>query len=175
MKISNKTDYALRTLFFLADNYSAGPVPISELARKNVVPKRFLEHILLDLKSQGWVSSRPGKNGGYQLSKRPDQISMGKVVRLFDGLLAPIHCVSINRYRPCPLESRCRFRYVFLQVRNQTAESMDRATLASVVACSDRGRKRKPETTMLRKRNHEGLTLAKKPRHSVKYRKTKKP
>jgi Rrf2 family protein len=142
MKISNKTDYALRTLFFLAENYSAEPVPIAELARKNAVPKRFLEHILLDLKSQGWVKSRPGKNGGYQLAKRPDQISMGKVVRFFDGLLAPIHCVSVNRYRPCPLEGRCRFRSVFLQVRNQTAESMDRATLASVAAGS--GRRRKP-------------------------------
>ena len=81
MKISNKTDYDLRTLVFLADHYSAGPVPITELARKNAIPKWFQEYILLDLKSQGWVNSKPDKNGGYQLSKRPEQISMGKVVR----------------------------------------------------------------------------------------------
>jgi Rrf2 family protein len=161
MKISNKTDYALRTLFFLAGHSLAEPVSISELARKNAIPKRFLEHILLELKSQGWVSSKPGKNGGYRLSKRPDQISMGKVVRFFDGLLAPIHCVSTNRYRSCPLEGRCRFSHVFLQVRNQTAELMDRATLAIVAAGSDRERKHRPEGTPYGKRKHERSSLIK--------------
>jgi Rrf2 family protein len=67
----------------------------------NDVPKRFLEHIMLDLKEQGWVASSPGCKGGYVLARPPDQITMGRVVRYFDGLLAPIGCASVTHYEPC--------------------------------------------------------------------------
>jgi len=132
MKISKKADYALRALFTLVEHYGRGPIPIRELARRNDAPKRFLEHIMLDLKSQGWVESVPGKNGGYVLSKRPEKISMGEIVRHFDNLLSPINCISVSQYERCSQESVCRFRRVFLQIRNDTARLMDSATLASV-------------------------------------------
>jgi Rrf2 family protein len=132
MKISKKTDYALRVLFYLADHYEAGPIPIGKLARQNAVPKKFLEHIMLDLKSQGWVRSVPGKKGGYELAKNPDRIAMGEVVRYFDGLIAPINCVSVNQYETCSQEARCRFRHLFLEIRDNTARTMDRASLRSV-------------------------------------------
>src|SRR5512143_3578279 len=90
MRISMKTDYALRALFTLVEHYGRGPIPIRELARRNEIPKRFLEQILLDLKSQGWVNSQPGKQGGYVLAKEPERITMGQIVRHFDGILAPI-------------------------------------------------------------------------------------
>lgn len=134
MKISKKSDYALRVLFTLVEHYGRGPIPIRELARRNEVPKRFLEHILLDLKSQGWVDSLPGKNGGYVLAQKPEKITMGQVVRYFDSVLSPIGCVSAKQYERCTQESVCRFRRVFLDVRNQTAKTMDHATLASVFA-----------------------------------------
>lgn len=134
MKVSKKSDYALRVLFSLVEQYKQGPISIRELANRNHVPKRFLEHILLDLKSQDWVDSKPGKSGGYLLAKDPQEINMGQVVRFFDNLLAPINCVSVSKYEKCILEVDCRFRRIFLQIRNETAHLMDNASLASIFA-----------------------------------------
>ncbi len=131
MKISKKSDYAIRVLMTLVECYGREPISIRELASRNAVPKRFLEHIMLDLKSQGWVSSLPGKTGGYMLAQSPEEISMGQIVRYFDSLLAPINCVSVNQYEQCSQESSCRFRRVFLDVRNETARLMDNTTLAA--------------------------------------------
>lgn len=134
MKLSMKTDYALRVLFTLVEHHKRGPIPIRELARRNEVPKRFLEHIMLEMKAQGWVESLAGKHGGYLLAKAPDKITMGQVVRHFDGLLAPIGCVSTSNYERCSQEPVCRFRRVLLEARNFTSRLMDRSTLASVFA-----------------------------------------
>ena len=133
MQLSMRTDYALRALFTLVEHHGGNPIPIGELARRNDVPKRFLEHIMLDLKARGWVESRPGKRGGYLLKKNPAKITMGEVVRHFDGYLAPIACVSVTDYKRCTQESVCRFRRVLLQARNMVAELMDTATLADVL------------------------------------------
>ncbi len=132
MQLSMRTDYALRALFTLVELHGGRPIPIGELARRNDVPKRFLEHIMLDLKSKGWVSSLPGKHGGYQLAKDPRAITLGEVVRHFDGYLAPIGCVSITDYHPCTQEATCRFRRVMLEARNLVARLMDSSTLAAV-------------------------------------------
>ena len=132
MRISKKTDYALRALFTLVDHFGGAPIPIRELARRNEVPKRFLEQIMLDLKAQGWVDSTAGVRGGYLLAKNPARITMGEVVRHFDGILAPIECVSVTGYERCSQEPVCRFRRVFLDARNYVAGLMDRATLAEI-------------------------------------------
>jgi Rrf2 family protein len=132
MRVSKKTDYALRALFTLVDHYGGAPIPIRELARRNDIPKRFLEQIMLDLKAQGWVKSMAGLRGGYMLSKNPAKITMGEVVRHFDGILAPIGCVSVTAYKRCSQEPVCRFRRVFLDARNYVTGVMERATLAEV-------------------------------------------
>jgi Rrf2 family protein len=132
MRISKKTDYALRALFTLVEHFGRGPIPIRELARRNDVPKRFLEQIMLELKARGWVKSMAGVRGGYVLARRPERIAMGEVVRYFDGILAPIHCVSVSGYRRCSQEPVCRFRRVFLEARNYATRLMDGATLAAV-------------------------------------------
>jgi Rrf2 family protein len=132
MKISKKTDYALRVLFTMVEYHGGDPIPVRELARRNDVPKRFLEQIMLDLKSQGWVGSVAGARGGYFLAKNPSAIMMGDVVRHFDGILAPIDCVSVTGYKRCSQESVCRFRRVFLNARNYVAGVMDRLSLADV-------------------------------------------
>src|SRR5277367_3481780 len=98
MRVSKRTDYALRALFTLVDHYGGAPIPIRELARRNDAPKRFLEQIMLALKSRGWVESLPGARGGYVLGKAPGKITMGEVVRHFDGILGPIGCVSVTGY-----------------------------------------------------------------------------
>ncbi|HTB82941.1 MAG TPA: Rrf2 family transcriptional regulator [Candidatus Sulfotelmatobacter sp.] len=132
MRISRKTDYALRALFTLVEHHGGAPIPIRELARRNDAPKRFLEQIMLALKSQGWVDSTAGIRGGYFLARSPAKITMGEVVRHFDGILAPIDCVSVTGYQRCSQESVCRFRRVFFDARNYVANLMDRATLAEV-------------------------------------------
>jgi Rrf2 family protein len=132
VRVSKKTDYALRVLFTLVEHYHGTPIPIRELARRNDVPKRFLEQIMLDLKAQGWVDSTAGVRGGYVLARRPDKITMGEVVRHFDGILAPIPCVSLTGYIRCSQEPVCRFRRVFYDARNYVAALMDRSTLADV-------------------------------------------
>ena len=132
MRVSKRTDYALRALFTLVDHHGGSPIPIRELARRNDVPKRFLEQIMVELKSQGWVESSAGARGGYILSKSPTKIMMGEVVRHFDGILAPIDCVSVTGYKRCSQESVCRFRRVFLNARNYVAGVMDRSSLADV-------------------------------------------
>jgi Rrf2 family protein len=132
MRISRKTDYALRALFTLVEFAGQGPIPIRELARRNDVPKKFLEQIMLEMKERGWVDSSPGARGGYVMAKAPDRITMGEVVRHFDGILAPISCVSVTGYERCSQEPVCRFRRIFLDARNAVASLMDRSTLADV-------------------------------------------
>jgi Rrf2 family protein len=132
MRVSRKTDYALRSLFTLVEHYGGVPIPIRELARRNDTPKRFLEQIMLELKGRGWVDSTAGPHGGYFLAKNPGQIMMGEVVRHFDGILAPIDCVSVTGYQRCTQEPVCRFRRVFLDARNYVAGVMDRSSLADV-------------------------------------------
>ena len=132
MKVSRKSDYALRALMTLVGNYGKGPVSIRELAEKNDVPRRFLEHIMLELKSNGFVKSIPGRICGFELAKRPEEITMGQIVRFFDGLIAPIGCVSATAYEPCSQESSCRFRRIMLDIRNYSSRRMDEANLAAV-------------------------------------------
>ena len=132
MRVSKRTDYAFRALFTLVEYYGGRPIPIRELARRNDVPKRFLEQIMLDLKAQGWVDSVAGVRGGYLLSQHPSKITMGDVVRHFDGILAPIDCVSVTGYKRCTQEPTCRFRRVFFDIRNYVAGLMDQANLAKV-------------------------------------------
>jgi Rrf2 family protein len=87
---------------------------------------------MLNLKAQGWVNSMTGLRGGYVLSKNPSKITMGEVVRHFDGILAPIGCVSVTAYKRCSQEPVCRFRRIFLDARNYVTDIMERATLAEV-------------------------------------------
>lgn len=133
MKLSRKSDYALRALVTLGDRYGEGPVSIRELAEKNDVPQRFLEQIMLEMKKLGWVTSTAGRIGGFQLAKPPEELTMGQVVRHFDGVLAPISCVSSTHYESCSQEAHCRFRRVLLDIRNYTSRIMDQATLAKVM------------------------------------------
>lgn len=134
MKLSRKSDYALRALMSLVGHYGQGPISVREIAERNDIPRKFLENIMLEMKSQGWVASISGRDGGFTLAKPPGEITMGQVVRHFDGILAPISCVSTSHYEPCSQEGVCRFRRVLLDIRNYIARLMDTATLASVFA-----------------------------------------
>jgi Rrf2 family protein len=137
MKLSKKGEYALRSLINLgiASEMKRKLVQVSELARSEQLPVKFLEQILQALKEAGFVESQRGKFGGYRLGKPARKIYIGEVVRLIDGPLAPISCVSQTAYKPCscPDEVHCGLRMLMVDVRNAIADILDRYTLADVV------------------------------------------
>jgi Rrf2 family protein len=134
--LSNKTKYALKAVQVLAKEYGQGPVLIAEIARRESIPAKFLELILLELKNQGILQSKKGKGGGYFLARPPHQISVGQVVRMVEGPLAPLPCVSRTSYmrcRECRDERTCGIRIVMKDVRDATARILDSTTLADVL------------------------------------------
>jgi len=142
MKLSKKGEYALRSLINLgfAAEAKRKLVQVSELAESEQLPVKFLEQILQALKEAGYVASERGKFGGYRLAKPARNIMIGEVVRLIDGPLAPIRCVSQTAYEKCtcPDEAHCGLRMLMLDVRNAIAGILDRYTLADVVGITTR-------------------------------------
>ena len=136
--ISQKTRYALKALLLLAGEEKAkkGPVLISSLARRGHMPRKFLESILLELKNNGILQSKKGKGGGYSLGKPAGEILLGNVVRIFEGPLALIPCVSKSlnhRCRDCHDPETAGLRLLFQEVRDATAEILDNTSLEKVL------------------------------------------
>jgi Rrf2 family protein len=137
VKLSKRGEYALRALIDLGIASELGwpMLQISELASKEKLPIKFLEQIFTQLKSAGYVASRRGKFGGYSLSRPMNRIKFGAVIRLIDGPLAPIRCVSQTSYArcSCPDENHCGLRMLMFDVRNVISTILDRYTLADIV------------------------------------------
>jgi len=136
VKLSKRGEYGLRALQDLAKHYGEGPVPNKDMAERNNIPSRFLEQIMLTLKHGQIVRSQKGPQGGYYLARPPQQIALAEAVRLLDGPLAPISCVSETAYEPCgcPDMDSCGLRRVMQEVRDTVAGIMERTTLADLVA-----------------------------------------
>lgn len=137
MKLSKRGEYALRALIDLGIASELGwpMLQVSELASKEKLPIKFLEQIFTQLKSAGYVASRRGKFGGYSLARPASRIKLGAVIRLIDGPLAPIRCVSQTSYSrcSCPDEAHCGLRMLMFDVRNAISTILDRYTLAEIV------------------------------------------
>ena len=99
--ISKRTQYGMKAMISLGRRYREGPILISVLSREESIPLKFLEAILLDLKTRGLLESRLGRKGGYQLSRPPSTITIGSIVRIMEGPLAPLPCASESQYQPC--------------------------------------------------------------------------
>lgn len=143
--LSKKTQYTLRAMYALARHYGGGPVLIAKMAREESIPQDFLENILLFLKKEGLVASKKGKGGGYALAKPPDQVTIGNVIRLIEGPLAPLPCASETAYRKCDEcedDRYCGTRLVMRQVRDAIAGILDNITLAEVCRQVDDARAR---------------------------------
>ena len=139
--ISQKAKYAFKALFALARAEDEGR-QIQEIALAEKLPRHFLEHILLDLKRHGLVSSRRGKHGGYRLLKDPQSITIGQVLRIVDGPVAPLPCLSRTAYERCADcvdESTCQVRRAFADVYRAQVEILDKRTLADALAAGDLG------------------------------------
>jgi len=141
--ISKRTQYGLKAVLALGRRYGEGPVLIATLADTERIPLKFLEVILLALKGQGLLDSKKGKHGGYQLSRPPSTITVGSLVRMLEGPLAPLPCASELAFQPCEecgdVES-CGTRIIMRQVRDAVADVLDRTTLADLIRRSDAAR-----------------------------------
>jgi Rrf2 family protein len=137
--LSQKAKYALRALLTLAEAPDGEAVLISDIASRDNIPKKFLEQILLELKHHGLLQSRRGRSGGYALLKPPADISFGQVVRIIDGPLAPLPCLSRVAYRKCKDcndEAACVLRRVFAASHEATVMVLDQTSLAEALAGS---------------------------------------
>lgn len=138
--ITQKMKYALKALLTLADEAArAAPdaLTIEVIAKRSDAPKRFLEHILLELRNAGVVHSTRGRSGGYSLLKRPTDISISEMLRLIDGPIAPLACLSRRAYQrcdDCTDEASCRIRKVFAEVFYTYLLIIDSLTLADMLA-----------------------------------------
>ncbi|HRO10057.1 Rrf2 family transcriptional regulator [Amaricoccus sp.] len=136
--ISSKTKYAMKALIELAEERRRGgsSLRIEEIARRADAPKRFLEHILIDIRRSGIIASRRGRDGGYILIKPPETVSIGEVLRLIDGPIAPLPCLSRKAYRPCDDchdEAACRIRRVFGDLYSAYLLMLESLTLADLM------------------------------------------
>jgi Rrf2 family protein len=140
--ITQKMKYALKALLTLADE-AIRPVPepltIEEIARRSGTPKRFLEHILLEIRNAGVIASIRGRSGGYSLIKRPEEVSISELLRLIDGPIAPLPCLSRRAYQrceDCTDEATCRIRKVFAEVFWSYLVIIESLTLADMMKSS---------------------------------------
>ncbi|AOF93085.1 Rrf2 family transcriptional regulator [Sinorhizobium sp. RAC02] len=138
--ISQKSKYALRALRALARMHPEAPLPISVIASRESIPKKFLEQILLELKRAGFVASRRGQRGGYLLLRRPDEITFGAILRTTEGPLVPVACLANGGYcRDCRDKKQCTVRRVFARIAFVYGEILDNTTLADLLDASSEG------------------------------------
>jgi Rrf2 family protein len=136
MRLSRRSEYGLRALTDLVRSGPGVTVPLATLARRNNLPPKFLEQIMATLKRGGIVGTTLGARGGYAMASDPSAISIGRVIRLLDGALAPLTCVSLRFYGPCscPEEGTCALRDLMLDVRDATLAILDEQSLADLAA-----------------------------------------
>jgi len=136
--MTQRSRYALRAMLFMATQPAEGaPVPMTRIAAGANVPRKFLELILADLREAGFLISTRGKMGGYRLSRPKHLISLGEIVRVIEGPLALVPCVSRTAYRPCgdcKDEATCAIRLAMARVRDETARILDGTSLADATA-----------------------------------------
>ena len=141
MRLSTKGEYASRAMLELALHYGEGPLHIRDISKAQDIPQRFLEQILLQIKRAGFLKSRKGPHGGYILSKPPEKISVAEVIRVMDGPLAPIDCVSVTAHEVCPRENYCGLRWLWKKNRDAIAEILEGTSFADVAETTRQAQK----------------------------------
>ncbi|HET6994401.1 MAG TPA: Rrf2 family transcriptional regulator [Chitinophagaceae bacterium] len=129
--LSKKSQYAFKALAYLTEKFNEGPVLISEISTKKKVPLKFLENILLELKKAGILESKKGKGGGYYLKKEPSEVKVVTIVRLVNGPVAMLPCVSLNFYKRCDNcdEKSCGLHDIMIELRDASLAVLENKTL----------------------------------------------
>jgi len=133
--LSKKTKYGLKALTYIARSEEDNPVRVSAIAKSEHIPQKFLESILLTLRKSGILGSKKGKHGGYYLRKEPSEILMTEVMRVLEGPIAMVPCVSLNYYEKCddcPDEATCSVNKLMVQVRDNTLKVFRNTTLSDL-------------------------------------------
>jgi len=134
--LSKKTKYAIKALMVLGRNYGKDPMQIVKIAEEENIPKKFLEQILLEMRNAGILYSKKGAGGGYSLNKAPEDVYLSQVMRLIDGPIALLPCVSLNFYRSCDectTEHACGIRDSFVEVHNAMLQILNDTSVASLI------------------------------------------
>lgn len=133
--LSKKTQYAFHALTYLAEHEGKTPVLISEIADHKQISIKFLEIILLELKKAGILGSKKGRGGGYYLIKPAEEVSIARIIRLLDGPIALLPCVSLNYYEKCENcdETSCGLHDVMAEVRDESLKVLEHKTLADIL------------------------------------------
>ncbi|MGK0253369.1 MAG: Rrf2 family protein [Mariniflexile sp.] len=130
--LSKKTKYGIKALTFIAKKNGDEPVQVGEIAKSENIPQKFLESILLTLRKSGFLGSKKGKHGGYYLIKKPSDIQMADVMRVLEGPIAMVPCVSLKFYEKCddcPDEHACSVHKLMIQIRDNTLKVLKDNTL----------------------------------------------
>lgn len=137
--LSKKTQYAFHALTYLAEKHDCGPILISEISEKRKISLKFLENILLELRKAGILGSKKGKGGGYYLIKAPEEVSLARIIRMLDGPIALLPCVSLNYYERCEncTEEKCGLNDVMAEVRDNTLKVLENKTLRDVLRSAE--------------------------------------
>ena len=149
--LSKKCQYALHALIYIVEHEDSDRLTIQEIADKKNIPKKFLEGILVDLKNAGIVGSKKGKFGGYYMMKRPENVSVLEIIRLIDGAVAMLPCVSLNFYESCGRcddEATCRVNKLFSAVRDETLKILSGNTLADLQKIGGLGKKQSKKAVL---------------------------
>ncbi len=133
MSVSSKCYYAIRAVYALAAHGSDAPMKIADIAEEEMIPIRFLEVILNQLKGGGFVQSRRGAEGGYKLARPAESLTVGEIMRFVDGPIAPVDCVSQSRPKECAFHGECHFFGFWGRVRQAISNVVDRTTFADLI------------------------------------------
>ncbi len=134
--ISKKTKYAINALVYIAKHLESQPIPVSRIAEDLHIPQKFLEAILTELRNAGILRSKKGKYGGYSLNAQPADIHLARIIRLLDGAIALMPCVTYRYYERCEEcvdEATCGIRQIAMEIRNETVARLKNATLANII------------------------------------------
>ncbi len=133
MKLSKKSEYACLALIDLSTNYNLDYVKIGDISNRWSIPKKFLEQILLNLKTSGYVKSKKGSVGGYKLNKTPEQITLAEIIRLMDGALAPVESASKYFYENSPVEQSKKLISIFIDIRDYISDRLEKITFKDLI------------------------------------------
>lgn len=133
--LSKRSQYAFKALIYLTERYNQGPVLISEIARKKKIPLKFLENILLQLKNEGYLESKKGKGGGYFLKKDPRKIKVAPIIRIVNGPISMLSCVSLYFYQKCKNCDglHCGLKDMMTEVRDASLKILENRSLQDLV------------------------------------------
>lgn len=151
MRISFKGDYAIKALLYLSQKYAGTQesyYQINEISRDQDIPEKFLEQIFLLLRKAGYLKSHRGANGGFALNRDPETVTLGEIIRLIEGPIAPIACVSREAHQTCNFETRCVLRPLWQEVSEAVSGIVDSVTFRTLVERENERLKKQAESLM---------------------------